>query len=455
MLELKPEKRKKPRASNVRIIAISFLAVILTGTFLLCLPFSSASGEWSNPIDCLFTATTATCVTGLVVYDTPIHWSTFGQVIILLLIQVGGIGFMTLITAVSLFVHHQINLHERRLLQDSTGAMHLGGVNGTFAQILIGTFVIEALGAALFCIRLYPRYGKIGIWYSIFNSVSAFCNAGIDIFGIDPATGMGNSMANFRDDWLINCTIMFLIVMGGLGFLVWNDLLHTRFRWKKMKLHTKLVLTVTGGLILLGAIFFFISEYNAAFGGMRFGSRVLASFFQSVTTRTAGFFTVPQAELSNAGILFSIVLMFIGGSPGSTAGGVKTTTFAVLLISVLRLSTNRENVVIFKRRIHNRMVRQAGAIICVYVGFVVLGTALICLFEPQIALRDIAFEVVSAICTVGLSTGITPTLSVASKLVLIFLMYAGRLGGMSLFLALTQANDNPPLERPVEKILIS
>ena len=456
MLELKPEKRKKQKMSNIRVIAISFLAVILTGTLLLCLPFSSASGTWSNPIDCLFTATTATCVTGLVVYDTPVYWSTFGQVVLLLLIQVGGIGFMTLITAVSFFVTRQINLHERRMIQESSGSLHLGGATGTFAQILIGTFVIEAIGAGLLSIRFYPMYGGKGIWYAVFHSVSAFCNAGVDIIGLD-AAGVGNSLVNFRDDPLINFTVMFLIIMGGLGFLVWNDLLNSGFRWKKMKLHTKMVLAITGSLILIGAIFYFISEYNAAFAGLPFGSRVMASFFQSVTTRTAGFFTVPQSSLSDAGILMALVLMLIGGSPGSTAGGVKTTTFAVLFLSIVRLSKNREDVVVFKRRIHDRMVRQAGAVIAVYVGLTLAASMLICMLEvgnPAVGMRDVLFETVSAVATVGLSTGITPTLTYASKLILILLMYTGRLGGMSLFLALADARETSLLERPTEKILI-
>ena len=442
-----PKKRK--RMKNTQLVAMSFAAVILIGTLLLCLPFSSAAGEWSDPIDCFFTATSATCVTGLVVYDTPTHWSLFGQIVLLILIQIGGIGFMTLITAVSFFVHRQINLHERRMLQDSVGALHLGGVGGVFSQILIGTFCIEAIGVALLSLRFYPMYGEIGIWYAVFHSVSAFCNAGMDLVGAG-----GVSLTAFQSDPLVSGTMMFLIIMGGLGFLVWNDLLHTGLRWKKMKLHTKMVLAISGALILIGWGAFLITDYNGAFAGLSFGDKLLASLFQSVTTRTAGFFTVPQDQLSNSGFLMSLVLMFVGGSPGSTAGGVKTTTFAVFFLNIIRLSANRESVVVFKRRIHNRMVRQAGAVIGVYLGLILISTFLICLLEPTLTLKSVLYEVVSAMATVGLSMGATPTLGVASKLLLIFLMYAGRLGGMSIFLALTRNDDGAPTERPVEKILI-
>ncbi len=443
------QKKKKHKMSNPQLIAISFAAVILLGTLLLCTPFSSVDGSWSDPIDCFFTATSATCVTGLAVYDTATHWSFFGQVVLLILIQVGGIGFMTLITAVSFFVHRQINLHERRMLQDSAGALHLGGVTGTFSQILLGTLLIEAIGALLLSIRFCSVYGDIGIWYSIFHSVSAFCNAGLDLVGAN-----GASLVAFRNDPLVMGAMMFLITMGGLGFLVWNDLLHSGFRWKKMKLHTKLVLSISGVLTFGGFLIYLITEYNAAFAGLPFGEKLWAALFQSVTTRTAGFFTVPQETLSNSGFLLSLVLMFIGGSPGSTAGGAKTTTMAVFFISILRLACNRESVVAFKRRIHNGIVRQAGAVVGLYLGLILVASFLICLLEPQLNMREVFYEVVSAMGTVGLSMGVTPTLGVASKLLIIFLMYAGRLGGMSLFLALARSQSHAPTERPVEKILI-
>lgn len=439
----------KMKMTNTRIIALSFAAVILVGTLLLCLPFSSANGDWTHPIDALFTATTATCVTGLVTVDTGLHWSFFGQIVILLMIQIGGIGFMTLFTLFSFFLRRQVSLHERRLLLQSAGALHMGGVMGTFRQILIGTLVVEGLGAAILYHEFYPLYGAKGLWYAIFHSISAFCNAGIDLLTPEGSS----SFTAFADNPVVMITLMLLISMGGLGFLVWNDLLHSRFRFRKMQLHSKLVLCITGTLILGGAIIFYITEYNAAFADLSIPQKVMASFFQSVTTRTAGFYTVDQSSLSNSGSIFSMVLMFIGGSPGSTAGGVKTTTMAVFLFSTVRLARNQESVVVFKRRIDDRIVRQAGAVVCVYLAVVVLGTALICALEPA-GMREVTYEVVSAIATVGLTMNLTPLLCWGSKLILILLMFAGRLGGLSIFMALAEKTENALLERPVEKILI-
>lgn len=439
----------KMKMTNTRIIAISFALVILVGALLLCTPFASASGSWTNPVDALFTATTATCVTGLVVVDTAAHWSLFGQIVILILIQLGGIGFMTLITLFSFFVHRQVSLHERRLLLQSVGSLQMSGVMATFRQILIGTFLMEGLGAALLSIRFYPMYGSKGIWYAVFHSVSAFCNAGLDLFGAEGSA----SLSAFRNDPLVVGVVMMLIVMGGLGFLVWDDLMRNFFRPRRLRLHTKMVLCTTGALLLGGWVLLFITEYNHAFAGMPFGERLMASLFQSVTTRTAGFYTVDQTALSDSGALASICLMFVGGSPGSTAGGIKTTTMLIFVLSILRFSRNRETVIFGKRRIENRIVRQAGAVVGVYLFMALLATLLISAMEDA-AFLDVLYETVSAVATVGLSRNLTPTLCIGSKLVLILLMYAGRLGGLSLFLALGETAKPEPLKRPVEKVLI-
>lgn len=441
--------KPKLKMTNTRLIAVSFAAVILVGTLLLCLPFSSADGSWTDPLDSLFTATSATCVTGLIVYDASTQWSLFGQIVILVLIQVGGIGLMTLITLFSFFLRHQLTLHERRMLLQSTGALNMAGVSAIFRQIILGTLFIEGVGAALLSIRFYPMFGKQGIWYAVFHSVSAFCNAGMDLLG---NTG-SSSFIGYRGDWLVNGTLMFLIVMGGLGFLVWHDLLKSRFRFRKMELHTKLVLSITGVLIVGGWILFLMTEYNASLKGLPLGEKLLASLFQSVTTRTAGFVTVDQSTLSDSGAIVSMLLMFIGGSPGSTAGGAKTTTVAVFLFCSLRLAQNKGSVVAFKRRIDNRIVRQAGAVVCFYLLAILGATALICAIEP-FGMREVLYEVTSAMATVGLSMNLTSSLGALSKLILIVLMYAGRLGGLSLFLALAEKHDEAPLERPVEKILI-
>lgn len=439
----------KMKMTNTRLIACSFALMIALGMLLLCLPISSASGEWTSPIDALFTATTSTCVTGLVVFDTATHWSLFGEVVILILIQIGGIGLMTLITLFSFFVRQRVSLHERRLLLQSTGALTLSGVSAVFKQVMIGTFVIEGIGAALLAIRFCPRFGAKGIWYSVFHSVSAFCNAGIDILG---DTGSSSFIA-YQDDWLVNFVLMFLVVVGGLGFLVWSDLLKKRFRFKKLELHSKLVLAITAVLILGGWALFYVTERNASMADLSEPKKLLASLFQSVTTRTAGMATTDQASLSNSGLIGSLALMFVGGSPGSTAGGAKTTTVAIFLLCCVRLARNREDVVVFKRRIDDRIVRQAGAVVCVYLVLALVATGVLCALEP-ISLRDGVYECVSAIATVGLSTGITSSLCGVSKLVIILLMYVGRLGGLSIFLALSEDSEQAELRRPVEKILI-
>lgn len=439
----------KMKMTNTRIIAISFALVIFVGAVLLCTPFASAEGNWTHPIDALFTATTSTCVTGLIVYDTGTYWSLFGQIVILALIQIGGIGFMTVITLFSFFVHRQVSLHERRLLLQSMGSLHMSGVMATFRQILIGTFLIEGLGAAVLASRFYPIYGSKGIWYAIFHSVSAFCNAGLDLMGPEGSS----SFSAFRGDPLVNFTVMFLVVVGGLGFLVWDDLLRNGFRFRKLRIHSKLVLCVTGTLILGGCLMFYLTEYNHAFAEMPQGERWMSALFQSVTTRTAGFSTIDQTSLSDTGSLISICLMFIGGSPGSTAGGIKTTTAALFVFSIIRFAQNKETVVFGKRRIENRIVRQAGAIVGIYLIMVVIATGLICMME-EVRFLSVIYETVSAVATVGLSMNLTPTLCMGSKLVLIFLMYAGRLGGLSLFLALGETAAAEPLARPTEKVLI-
>ena len=325
----------------------------------------------------------------------------------------------------------------------------MSGVSATFRQILLGTLLIEVLGAWLLSLRFCPQYGRIGIWYSIFHSVSAFCNAGIDLLGAQGST----SFIAYRDDLLVSGTLMFLIVMGGLGFLVWNDLLHSRFRPRRMQLHTKLVLSVSGILILVGWIGFYLTEREASMATLSEPQKIWAALFQSVTTRTAGMMTVDQASLSNSGSLLSMMLMIVGGSPGSTAGGAKTTTVAVFLLCSWQLARNREHVTVFKRRIDNRIVRQAGAVMCFYLLCVLVSTLLICAIEP-FGMREVLYETVSAIATVGLSMNLTPMLGTFSRLLLILLMYAGRLGGLSIFLAMTETSEQAPLKRPVEKILI-
>ncbi|HOF68624.1 MAG TPA: potassium transporter TrkG [Ruminococcus sp.] len=436
--------------SYTRMIAFGFLAVILMGTLLLSLPIAARSGDRTPLIDCFFTATSATCVTGLTVLDTYMHWSSFGHVIILGLIQIGGLGFMTIITMFSIFTRKHISLYERRLLMQSAGTIRLSGIITMIKRVVIGTFCVEGMGAVFLSLRFCPKLGFAkGLWYAVFHSVSAFCNAGFDLMGRFNEV----SLTGYYNDPLVCITLMVLIVIGGLGFLVWSDVIKCRFVFKKMELHSKLVLTVTALLVFGGAAVLFMTEKNGAFKGMTTGEQVLSAFFQSITLRTAGFFTFDQSKLSNSGYILSTLLMFIGGSPGSTAGGVKTTTMAVVFLNLISVARNNDDVVIFKRKINNKVVIQSVAIIGIHILMASIAIFIICYLEP-IGLREVIYESVSAISTVGISMGITSDFNVASKLFIAGLMYTGRIGGMTIVLAIAENSHKVKLERPEEKILI-
>lgn len=436
--------------SYTRMIAFGFLAVILMGTLLLSLPIAARSGDRTPLIDCFFTATSATCVTGLTVLDTYMHWSSFGHVIILVLIQIGGLGFMTIITMFSIFTRKHISLYERRLLMQSAGTIRLSGIITMIKRVVIGTFCVEGMGAVFLSLRFCPKLGFAkGLWYAVFHSVSAFCNAGFDLMGRFNEV----SLTGYYNDPLVCITLMVLIVIGGLGFLVWSDVIKCRFVFKKMELHSKLVLTVTAILVFGGAAVLFMTEKNGAFKGMTTGEQVLSAFFQSITLRTAGFFTFDQSKLSNSGYILSTLLMFIGGSPGSTAGGVKTTTMAVAFLNLISVARNNDDVVIFKRKINNKVVIQSVAIIGIHILMASIAIFIICYLEP-IGLREVIYESVSAISTVGISMGITSDFNVASKLFIAGLMYSGRIGGMTIVLAIAENSHKVKLERPEEKILI-
>ena len=436
--------------SYTRMIAFGFLAVILMGTLLLSLPIAARSGVRTPLIDCFFTATSATCVTGLTVLDTYMHWSSFGHVIILGLIQIGGLGFMTIITMFSIFTRKHISLYERRLLMQSAGTIRLSGIITMIKRVVIGTFCVEGMGAVFLSLRFCPKLGFAkGLWYAVFHSVSAFCNAAFDLMGRFNEV----SLTGYYNDPLVCITLMLLIVIGGLGFLVWSDVIKCRFVFKKMELHSKLVLTVTAILVFGGAAVLFMTEKNGAFKGMTTGEQVLSAFFQSITLRTAGFFTFDQSKLSNSGYILSTLLMFIGGSPGSTAGGVKTTTMAVAFLNLISVARNNDDVVIFKRKINNKVVIQSVAIIGIHILMASIAIFIICYLEP-IGLREVIYESVSAISTVGISMGITSDFNVASKLFIAGLMYSGRIGGMTIVLAIAENSHKVKLERPEEKILI-
>lgn len=444
--------RKKPRFRLLpaRLIALGFFVVILAGAGLLCLPIAYR-GETPGFLNALFTATSATCVTGLVVRDTFTGWTTFGQVVIILLIQLGGLGFMTVFTLISSALGRRLGLYDRKVLMQSAGNMSLSGIGGLIRRIIPFTFVFEGVGALLLAIRLVPEFGwGRGLFFSVFHSISAFCNAGFDLMGVRSPF---SSLTAYVNDPVVTLTVSLLIVLGGLGFLVWRDLAVNRFRWSKLQMHTKLVLTTTGVLLLGGWLLFLLFERNASLEGMTFGEKLLASFFETVTPRTAGFNTVDLNAMSESGNLLTNLLMLVGGSPGSTAGGIKTTTVAVLALSVVASSKGYTRVNAFHFSIDRDTLRQASSIVFIYLGMAIAAIAALCALDP-ITLKQAMFEVNSAIATVGLTLGITPTLSAASRVILIILMYAGRLGGLSFVLLFSQRRSEPPIDRPAGKLLI-
>jgi trk system potassium uptake protein TrkH len=433
------------------MIALGFLIVICCGTLLLSLPIAAKSGDWASPVDALFTATSATCVTGLVIGDTYTHWSYFGQIVILLLIQIGGLGFMTVISMFSIFSGKTISLYERRMLMESFRSMRYDGVVAMLKRILIGTLIFETVGTVVLSWRFCPEMGLgTGIYYGIFHAVSAFCNAGFDLMGKFQAYG---SFTFYVEDPVVCLTLIFLIFFGGIGFLVWNDVAKYKLHLGRYALHSKIVLSLTIFLGIFGWIVFYFTEGGGAFVSLSEIDKTVAALFQSVTTRTAGFNTVDQSGLSDTGYIMTLFYMLIGGSPGSTAGGIKTTTIFVVLLCAFASAQNKRDITVFKKRLDHSVVRQATSIVTIYFTAVIVVAAVISVIEP-FDLRAILFEVVSAVGTVGLSFGITPSLTTASKIILVLLMFFGRIGGLTLFLVLMEKRKKVPVERPVEKILI-
>ncbi len=418
----------KKRISSFQIILLGFAGVILFGSLLLCFPFSSKAREWTPFIDTLFTSVSAVCVTGLVVYDTATHWSLFGQIVILSLIQIGGMGVVTVASSFALLSGKKIGLFTRETMKEAISAPTVGGIVRLTGFILKGIFITEAVGALLLMPSFCGRFGPEGIWISVFTSVSAFCNAGFDLMG--GKTGKFSSLTGFAADPLVNVTIMLLIAIGGIGFLVWRDVLRYGIRFRRYSTQSKLVLIASGILIVVPAVCFFFAEFSA----LPTGERILASLFQSVTTRTAGFNTVDLSTMKESGIFLMIGLMLIGGSPGSTAGGMKTTTIAILVCSAYSVFRQRSETNVLKRRADPDTVRRAASVFLVYMTLFWFGGMLIGVIE-NLPMTACLFETASAVGTVGLSLGLTPTLGIASKLILIVCMYFGRVGVMTLIYA--------------------
>lgn len=438
--------------SPTKVIMWGYCLIILVGSVLLCLPISSRSGVATNFLDCVFTATSATCVTGLIIYDTYTHWSLFGQLVILLLIQIGGLGFMTLaISAVTLTKKH-IGLRERYTMKEAISAPTVGGVVRISRFIFLTSVAIEATGAVLLSFKFIPQFGFLrGAYFSIFHSISAFCNAGFDLMGIIRPF---SSLATYQGSVLINVVICSLIIIGGLGFFVWDDIRIHRFKINKYKLHTKIVLTVTTTLIIVSflSIFIFESRYTS-FDNLPIKNQLLVAFFQSVAPRTAGFNTIDLATVSDESQILTICLMLIGGSPSSTAGGIKTTTLAVMVLSILTELNNKKHIECFNRRIDEQTVRHAYSVLTMYLFFFLSGAILISAIDGVSVSKSI-FETSSAIGTVGSTLGITSQLSAVSHAILILLMYVGRVGGLTILVAFAKPYPNTVSQMPLENITI-
>ena len=450
--ERKMERLMRPsRFSKVQIIALSFLGIIVAGTLLLLLPFATREGESTTLLDAAFTALSATCVTGLIVHDTFRHWTLFGQLVILVMIQLGGLGLMAFSVTFSLLLRRRIGLKERGILQESVNTLQIGGIVKLVRQMLLGTLLFEGLGALLLSIRFIGDFGVgKGLYYGIFHSISAFCNGGFDLMGVREA---GSSMTYYAGDPLVNLTLIALIMIGGTGFLVWDDLLKNKWHFRRYRLHTKLVLSMSAILLFGGALLFYLLERGGILAGEPVGKQILLSLFQSATTRTAGFNTAKTAALGDSSKLWMAMLMFVGGNPGSTAGGIKTTTLAVLLIYLRSTLRRTKGAEMFGRRLEEEVVKRAAAILTLSLMLDLFGTLALTALE-QLPLADVLFEVVSALGTVGISVGITGGLSAVSKLILMFLMYCGRMGSLTFALIFTENRQTSPAQKPTERISV-
>lgn len=454
----------KEKLGPAQILVVGFLVVILVATVLLMLPISSQSGESTPFIDALFTATSAVCVTGLVVVNTLSYWSIFGKIVIILCIQIGGLGFMTMVSMIFILMGKKITLKNRLIMQEALSFNTTAGIVRFTKLIVRLTLMVEAVGALLLSFVFIPEHGFLkGIAYSIFHSISAFCNAGFDLVG-------ENSLVPYVGNGVINFTIMALIICGGLGFSVWIDTYNAiklkrdsaeHFTWKqalyKLSLHTKIVWIITTALIVGGFVFFFVIEFSnpATLGALTFKEKIYAALFQSVSPRTAGFNTLPLAELTMPSKLMSMILMFIGGSPAGTAGGIKTVTIGVLVLCALSTIKGKESTVIFRRKIPIQIILRALTVIMI-AFIVVFTTVMILTVTEDASFVDLMFEVVSAFATVGLTLGITSTLSLPGKLIIIMLMFIGRLGTVTMAVALMikQEKNKGAIQYPEEKVMV-
>lgn len=444
----------------VQVILIGFLVTILVGSLLLSLPIATKSGQATPYIDALFTATTSVCVTGLIVQTTMTYWSIFGQAVILLLVQIGGLGVVTITTGMFFALGKRITLGNRMLIQESLGLNTLTGLVSLVKKIILGTLIVEGVGAILYATQFVPEFGLgYGIWASVFNSISAFCNAGMDIVRDD-------SLRSYVTNPVINVTTVGLIILGGLGFIVWKDLwqalkkvikdkIPAKRVLQQLKFQTKIVLSISFFLIMFGTILIFLFEYNnpATMKDLSLPGKFMASMFQAVTTRTAGFETVAQGALTDASSLVSMFMMIIGGSPTGTAGGVKTVTFAILVFCVISVAKQEESISLFKRRVPQHLLSKALAIIVIYLIILMSSVLLLLVFDHG-SFMDSCYECVSALATVGLTKGLTPNLTIAGKIIIIITMYIGRVGPISMAISFSQKNKKKMIMYPEQDLIL-
>ncbi|MDO5039049.1 TrkH family potassium uptake protein [Clostridium sp.] len=441
---------KKMKLSGVQILALGFFIVIFVGGVLLSLPISSASGESTNFLDALFTSTSAVCVTGLITLDTGTHWNEFGQIVIMFLIEIGGLGFMSFATFIAVLLGRKITLRDRLIMQEAMNTFNIQGLVKMVRYVLGFTFAVQFFGALLLSTQFVPKFGLAkGIYYSIFHSISAFCNAGFDLFG-----GF-SSLVSYSGNVVVLLTISALIIIGGLGFTVWLEVYNYR-GLKKLSVHSKIVILITVVLIIGGTIFMYLFEMHnpKTIGNMSFDDKVLNSFFASVSPRTAGFNSVSTDGMTNSGKLLTIILMFIGGSPGSTAGGLKTATFGIIILTVISVIRGREDTQVFGRRFSKSLVYKSFALLIIGMTLVIGVTLLLSITDPNESFINILYEATSAFGTVGLTTGVTQRLSTAGKIIIMITMYCGRVGPMTVALAFIRNKKKQTHKYPEGKILI-
>ena len=447
---MKKKFKRNFKLKGVQILALGFILVILVGALILTLPISTTSGESTNFLDALFTATSAVCVTGLIVVDTGTYWNVFGQTVIMILIEIGGLGFMSFTTLIAIILGKKITLRERLILQDAMNTFNIQGLVKMVKYVLMFTVSVQFFGALLFSTQFVPEYGLgRGMFYSIFHSISAFCNAGFDIFG------NFSSLTSYNSNAVVILVASALIIIGGLGFTVWSELYSSK-SLKKVSLHSKMVILMTTVLVLGGTVLMFLFENKNVntIADMSFIDKVMNSFFASVTPRTAGFNSIPTDGMTTAGQFLTIILMFIGGSPGSTAGGIKTTTIGILIVTIVCVIKGREDAEVFKRRFSKELVYRAFTLIFIGLSLVIVVTMLLSYTEKGASFMALFYEAVSAFGTAGLTLGLTSELSNIGKVLIIFLMYLGRVGPLTVVLSITRKRINSGIKYPEGKILI-